>query len=291
MCTEGSGSVGLEEHEDFAMKTFAFLVMTGLLGIGLLMGDSVTTLGIEKLSISQAPARQAKSLDPEAYSLQPIASLIEAKKEISRDKLDIPMGGRERSLRLAHLARLYFFLGEAGEQETRKYNYEQGRIYARLLIKEQPLGVEGFYWLALNLCGTAGVSGPKDGLALLPRIIELMKTALHIDEVYDQAGAHRVLGRIYFKAPGWPLSVGDVDKSISHLSSAVKLAPENSTNHLFLAETLYSVGKRTKAKEELEKVMIVTHHALGPQGLEEDQQRAQELIKKYKMKREVAFLF
>jgi Tfp pilus assembly protein PilF len=117
----------------------------------------------------------------------------------------------------------------------------------------------------------------------------LLQATLSIDEAYDQAGAHRVLGRIYFMAPGWPLSEGDVSKSIQHLAAAVEIAPENSTNHLFLAETLHCMGRGTEANRELEKVLAVTMHALWPQGLEDDQKRAQELMKQYNTKRDMAF--
>ena len=90
----------------------------------------------------------------------------------------------------------------------------------------------------MNLCGQADVGGKLLGRKLLPRILEELKRAVALDETYDQAGAHRVLGRIYYEAPGWPLSVGDLQKSLQHLKAAVRLAPATSTNHLYLAQTL-----------------------------------------------------
>jgi tetratricopeptide (TPR) repeat protein len=158
------------------------------------------------------------------------------------------------------------------------------------LIKEQPQRVEGHYWLALNLCGLASVTGAKNGLSLLPSIIDLLEISLILDEAYDQAGAHRVLGRIYFRAPDWPLSVGDRQKSLHHLSRAVKIAPQDSTNHLFLAEILYFLGKIKEAAAELEKVLNGTTHALGPQGLEDDRHKARDLRKVYNPKKDVAAL-
>jgi tetratricopeptide (TPR) repeat protein len=268
-------------YEDFAMRTLTCLAIIGMLGIALLMGDSAPTLGSEQPGISPVQVPGAKPLTYEAFTLQPLIGFADAERQISWSKQHIPTNGEERSFRLSQLTRLYFFLGEAGYEEARKSNYEKGRSYANLLIKEQPLRVEGYYWLALNLCGLASVSRAQVGLTLLPRIVELLETSLLINRSYDQAGAHRVLGRIYFKAPCWPLSVGDYQESLRHLALAVKIAPKNSTNHLFYAETLYCMGKRAEAQRELEKVLTVPQHALWPKGLEDDRQRAQELIKEY----------
>jgi hypothetical protein len=72
-----------------------------------------------------------------------------------------------------------------------------------------------------------------------------------------------------------------MSKSLGHLSSAVKLAPQNSTNQLFLAEVFYCTGKIKEACQALKKVLNGTRHALWPHGLADDQQRAQELIRQY----------
>jgi tetratricopeptide (TPR) repeat protein len=260
------------------------LIIIGMLGIAMLGGDSVPRLGDGKPKPVKQQVVSLKPVKYQAFSLKPITGLAEAKNQVVWYKRHIPKTGYTRSLRLSYLARLYFFLGEVGDQKTQKSSFEQGSNYAGLLLKEQPQRVEGHYWLALNLCGLASVTGPNNGLRLLPRIIKLLEAALTIDEAYDQGGAHRVLGRIYFMAPGWPLSEGDVDKSFRHLAAAVQSAPENSTNHLFFAETLYCMGKRTAAILELERVLAVTKHALWTQGLADDQKRAQELMEKYKSK-------
>jgi thioredoxin-like negative regulator of GroEL len=88
------------------------------------------------------------------------------------------------------------------------------------------------------------------------------------------------LGRIYYECPGWPLSEGNIHESLEHLSKAVALAPENSTNHLFLAETLLKLGKKEEAHLELEQVLKATRHAHCPQHLEEDRREARRLLSK-----------
>ena len=160
--------------------------------------------------------------------------------------------------------------------------YEKGLAFAETLLQEQPSGVAGHYWKALNMCGLADVGGRLQGFKLLPRIMAELKQSLALDETYDQAGAHRVLGRIYYEAPSWPISVGDRQKSLQHLTAAVRLAPQNSTNHLYLAETLLDLKKTVQAKEELEKVLQPGQTALHPQALMQDRREARRLLQEMK---------
>jgi tetratricopeptide (TPR) repeat protein len=180
---------------------------------------------------------------------------------------------------LVRLARTCFVLGALAPGASRTGYYEKGLTYAENLLAQQPDGVAGHYWKALNLSGLADVNRLR-GFKLLPQIMDELERSLVLDETYDQAGAHRVLGRIYFEAPGWPVSVGNREKSLEQLTAAVRLAPDNSTNHLYLAETLLAMRSKPQAREELEKVLQARRQAISPQGLEEDHQEARGLLKK-----------
>ncbi len=183
---------------------------------------------------------------------------------------------------LTQLARTCFILGDLAPKDQRAGYYDKGLAYAERLIKEQPNGVAGNYWKALNLSGLADVGSQIQGFKLLPQIMAALKQAQALDETYDQAGVHRVLGRIYFEAPSWPISVGDKKKSLQHLETAVRLAPNYSTNHLYLAETLLDEGNKDQAKLELEKVLQNGQTALHPQALRDDRQEARRLLEEIK---------
>jgi len=182
---------------------------------------------------------------------------------------------------LTELARLHFILGESAEWREKEDYFHKGQYYAELSSQEQPHQVAGYYWQALNLAGLAEVGGAASALQLVPVIVEQLETAAAIDEAFDQAGPHRVLGRIYCEAPSWPLSEGDLSKSLQHLRAAVRLAPGNSTNHLYLAETLAQLGKSEEAYQELQQVLKATVHAISPHGLTEDCAQALSLLKQY----------
>jgi tetratricopeptide (TPR) repeat protein len=190
----------------------------------------------------------------------------------------LPRQGQASASLLSRLARGCFLAGDMAPKAERRGFYEKGRRYGELLLKEQPAGVEGHYWLALNLAGLADVGGKLAGFRLLLTIMQELERALAIDESYDDAGAHRVLGRIYYEAPGRPLSVGNLQKSLRHLSAAVRLAPEDSTNHLYLAETLLRLRNYPQARQELEKVLTSSRNPIRPLGLEEDRRKARRLL-------------
>jgi tetratricopeptide (TPR) repeat protein len=179
---------------------------------------------------------------------------------------------------LMRLAQVCFILGDLSPQDQRRGYYQKGLANAEQLLTEKPAGVQGHYWKALNLAGLADTGGRLEGRRLLPRILEELQRSLTLDPTYDQAGAHRVLGRIYYQAPGWPLSVGNLNKSLEHLSAAVRLAPANSTNHLYLAETLIRLNQPARARQELQLVLSASQHAIHPQGLADDRREARRLL-------------
>jgi len=188
---------------------------------------------------------------------------------------------------LIEMARLCFVIGEiVGKDEKGKF-FEKGRHYAELLCQREPSRVEGHYWLALNFCGIAETSRAGLALRLLPCIVDELERALELDETYDQAGPHRVIGRIYSEAPLWPLSEGDPNKSLHHLRTAVKIAPENSTNHLYLAETLIQLGMGEEAHRELERVLTSMQHTPIADNLKNDHKQAVRLIARIKGSRQM----
>jgi tetratricopeptide (TPR) repeat protein len=189
----------------------------------------------------------------------------------------LPSFGPQRLPVLERLARANFFLGDIADQGQRRGYYEQGRQHAQTILQEYPQSVAGYYWLGLNLAGLADVNRLQ-GMRLLPQILESLNRAAAIDPGYDQAGAYRVLGRIYYEAPSRPISVGDINKSLDLLKKATTLTPANSTNHLYLAETLIKNGQTDQARDELQKVLAASQNADGPRGLEADRRKAKEIM-------------
>jgi tetratricopeptide (TPR) repeat protein len=244
----------------------------------------LTILGCFVFSILSATAgfgAAAGTLaEADALLNSPALSMSQAARALSLYEGLLSAAGAPRPLVLAHLGRTCFVLGQVAPEPQAMRYYQQGQSYAETLIREEPNRVEGHYWLALNLCGQAEVGSKLLGRKLLPRILEELQRAAALDAAYDQAGAHRVLGRIFYEAPGWPLSVGDLAKSRQHLQAAVHLSPATSTNHLYLAQTLLRLQESGLAQQELAQVLKSTRAAVRPQDLEEDRQEARRLLAK-----------
>jgi tetratricopeptide (TPR) repeat protein len=91
------------------------------------------------------------------------------------------------------------------------------------------------------------------------RVKRYAETLIALDERYEDAGGHRILGRLHTLAPKVPFITGwvDRDKAVSELRKAVALGPDNFDNHLFLAEALldHQPDKTPEAREILRRLL------------------------------------
>src|SRR5206468_3041350 len=80
-----------------------------------------------------------------------------------------------------------------------------------------------------------------------------------LDERYEDAAGHRILGRLHTLAPKVPFFTGwvDRDKAVAELRKAVALGPANWDNDLFLAEALFEhfPAKAAEAREICRKLL------------------------------------
>jgi len=91
------------------------------------------------------------------------------------------------------------------------------------------------------------------------KIRRYAEIGIALDERYDEAAGHRLLGRLHDQAPKVPFFTGwvDRDKAVSELRRAVALAPDNDLNQLYLAEALldHQPAKAAEAREILRRLI------------------------------------
>jgi tetratricopeptide (TPR) repeat protein len=117
------------------------------------------------------------------------------------------------------------------------------------------------FWAAVHwgLWGDAfgRLAAARQGVA--GRIRDYAETALALDETYERAGPHRVLGRLHALAPRVPFLTGWIDRgrAIAELERAVARSPEEPLNRLYLAEALleHAPNRRAEALDQLRALL------------------------------------
>jgi len=150
------------------------------------------------------------------------------------------------------LAEINFWFGESADAEDKLAFYDEGVQCGEAGVGIDENSLESNFWLAVNYGAFGQEKGIMQSLALIKPIKERAEKVIGLDESYFYGGPHRVLGRLYHKAPGFPISIGSTKKAIEHLEKAVALGPKFFLNRLFLAEAYITNRDKSKAREQLE---------------------------------------
>ena len=144
--------------------------------------------------------------------------------------------------------------GEGGDQEVQLADARRGRKLAEQAVAIYP-GNGLAHYLAAYLTGLEAESDPLRGLDFVPVIEREAKLAAELAPSVDHGGPDRMLGELYLRAPGFPVSVGDPGKALVHYRRSVDLAPGHLENRLGLAEALFRDEQSEKACDELTRVL------------------------------------
>ncbi|MDX1960759.1 MAG: hypothetical protein SFU98_19460 [Leptospiraceae bacterium] len=181
------------------------------------------------------------------------------------------------------LSSAYFYKGlfENDNPKKQELYYEHGVNYGKEAISINPKAIYGNYWYASNVGMLGLCRGMMASLASIDPMKKGYEIVLKENEGFFFGGPHRALGRLYHMAPGWPISVGNKTKALTHLERSVELGPEFFNNRLFLAELYIDIGQKHKAKEQLE---WLASHDPKPEHKIEDygyKEKGVEILKKY----------
>ncbi|MBV8200402.1 MAG: hypothetical protein JOZ15_07230 [Acidobacteria bacterium] len=120
------------------------------------------------------------------------------------------------------------------------------------------------------------------------RLRRYSEIVIAIDERFEHAGGHRLLGRLHTLAPKVPFLTGwvDRDKAVAELRRAVALAPDYPLNPVFLADALlqYQPAHAAEARQLLRAVVARTPGPDRPEGEVEGEDavaKAKALLAKY----------
>lgn len=171
------------------------------------------------------------------------------------------------------LSEIYYWSGEYADAEDKLFYYDKGVDYGEQGVEVNEDSLEANFWLAVNWGSYGHAKGIMKSLSLITPIKEKAEHVIEIDESYFYGGAWRILGRLYHKAPGFPISIGNNKKSLECFEKALALGPKFYLNHLFLAELYISERKYDKAKEHLEWIIDASlnkNHEIEDEGYKGD---------------------
>lgn len=156
----------------------------------------------------------------------------------------------------------------ATAQADRERSFALGMQLAKARLASKPEDAEGLYWLAVNMGAHALERGKLSALPVVPRMEALLLRLDQVDPRYQDAGAARVLGRLYHQAPA-VISVGSNKKAGQFLAKAISLAPNHPGNLAFAADFEAAHGDRATARIYAGRCLAaLSGRALGPEEKE-----------------------
>jgi tetratricopeptide (TPR) repeat protein len=186
---------------------------------------------------------------------------------------------------LWRMSRILYYIGEHTEKKKEKKGiFARGVYYAEKAVELEPEKSDGHYWLGVNHGKVGETRGVLKSLSLVKPIKNAMNKVIELDRSYEDGGPDRVLGRVFFKLPGF--AGGDKKKSLEHLLKSKEYGPEDAVTRIYLAETYLALKEKDKAKEELEYVMNMESDNRWYYAIDENKEVARELLdsKKFKKK-------
>ena len=216
----------------------------------------LAALGLLLIPACLASSLGAQSLMAQGDDLfEQRGDLAKAKEALARYQ-DALLKGEDAYGVYWRMARIEYWIGDhTADNNEKKRILEQGVYHAKKAVQLGPEKAEGYYWLGVDNGVYGEAKGVLNSLFLVKPIKEEMNKVLAIDPTFDDGGADRVLGRLYYELPG--LFGGSNKKSLEHLLKSRDMGPRVGLTRIYLADTYLALGNVQKAREELEFVIAM----------------------------------
>ena len=137
--------------------------------------------------------------------------------------------------------------------------YEEAESYANQAIAAAPIA--GAYVYRASSIGRWGeTKGPLNALSKAKPMRDDFTYVIDTMGITDNSISWYVLGQLYYKLPGWPISFGDLNTAISYTRKAIDTIPKENLYHghfKALAEMLWkrdlSTSKRNSSFNSMQK--------------------------------------
>ncbi len=154
------------------------------------------------------------------------------------------------------IANIYIDIVHYYEIENYWQLLELGEEYAVKLIEITPDSAKGYYLSGIYLGQIGEKRGILNSLRSVRPMRDLLEKAIQLEP--DFAPAYDVLARLYFEAPGWPLSIGSANKALEYRIKSVELEPDNVNYQWELYNNYVKVNKLKEAAEVMKTIIEMT---------------------------------
>ena len=182
------------------------------------------------------------------------------------------------------MSRIFYHIGtHTADRKEQQDIFSQAIVLAEKAIALEAGKPDGHYWLAVNNGKFGESKGVMKSLGLVKPIKESLNTVMKLDRSYEEGGADRVLGRVFFKVPG--IAGGDKDESLKHLLKSIEYGPNDPVTLLYLGETYLALNEIDKAREALDKVVNMEDDGLWVNSIKQCQTDAKVVLEHRKFKK------
>ncbi len=175
------------------------------------------------------------------------------------------------------ISRIMYFIGNHQEDKKDRQNTFAMAVYhADKAVALEPEKPDAYYWRGVNNGKYGETRGVLKSLSLVKPIKNDMNKVIELERSYEDGGADRVLGRVFFKVPGF--AGGSKDKSLEHLQKSRELGPEDAVTRFYLADTMLAHDMVDEARAELEYVLSMPDDPRWILAIKENKEEAKELL-------------
>lgn len=158
-------------------------------------------------------------------------SLYSEGQELLNELLPQAANNKEKAEIYWRLSRTILAIGDdledsGGSAAERLKLYEEGEAMADKTIELNSQSHLGYYWKSANIGRWGQTKGILDSLFKAEPMRQLLDKAINMDE--NHADSFYVLGELYDELPGWPISFGNLDASVSMARRSVVLNQQQS---------------------------------------------------------------
>ena len=124
---------------------------------------------------------------------------------------------------------------------------------ADTLIQQYPDAAEAYLVAGLIQCSLAANEGGFSALGRVKKARQFVLQAMDKNPLAMDGSGYVILGNLYYRLPGWPISFGDNKVARSYLETAIRLYPEGLDANYFYGDFLLDEGNPAAALPYLEK--------------------------------------